>query len=128
MSIKKQFKVAVVNEENIAHTGVTYVASQTVSPVFNCEGVCPTQIFFPSNWTAGNISFLVSKLPNGPFVPLTNFDGSALSIATTASMCLPLNPALFNSVLFLQLVSSVAQTDAAVVDFGLAPIFQGVHN
>lgn len=129
MSLKEQFAVAVVNESNISNTGVTFSVGGTTSSYLSCGGTSPTGIYLPASWLACSLSFLVCKTPNGTFLPLRDFNGNAYAITTTAgAQCIPLSPSLFNSVaLYLKLVSSVAQTGAPVVDFALAPIFQGLH-
>lgn len=127
MSLKSQFQVAVVNEIS-NNTTVNIAASSESSTILNCGGTSPTGIILPANFTSCNLTFMVSKTPNGTFVPLTNFDGSAFALAAAASEWIPLLPAMFNSVLYLQLSCSVSQTDAVVVDFALAPIYQGIHN
>lgn len=128
MSLLKQFQVAVVSEINLNITGVTFAAGANTSSVLTCGGASPTGIFIPSTFTASNITFLVSKTPNGTFYPLTNFDGSAFAVAVTASTFVPLLPAMFNSLLYVQLQTSSNQVSATYVDFALCPIFQGLHN
>lgn len=128
MALKSQYQVAVVNENNLANTAVTIAASGTVSSVLNCGGTSPAAIIIPPGFTSANISFQVCKTPNGTFLPLTNFDGSAFAIAAVASEVIPLQPAMFNSILFLQVVSSVTQSSAVVLDFNLVPIYQGIHS
>lgn len=127
MSIKSQFQVAVVNEIN-SNTQVSVALNATSSSILNCGGTAPTGIFLPSTFVNANITFNVCKTPNGTFVPVTNFDGTPFVVAGTASVYIPLLPAMFNSVLYIQLGFSAAQTTAEIIDFALAPIFQGVHN
>ncbi|MDE2024908.1 MAG: hypothetical protein KGJ07_00265 [Patescibacteria group bacterium] len=126
MGIKSQYAVAVVNTLN-GDSEVTVAAGATTSSTLGCGGTSPTGIFLPSTFISCNITFNVSKNPNGPFVPVTNFDGSSFTVAGAASEFIPLLPAMFNSVLFIQLSFSVAQTSAEVIDFALSPLFQGVH-
>ena len=128
MSLKSQFQVAVVNEINPANTAVTIASGGTTSTVLACGGTAPTGIIFPNGWSSGTVSFNVCKTPNGTFIPLTNFDGSSYSITAVANTWVPLQPAQFNSILFLEIVSSVTQGSAMTVDFALAPIYQGIHN
>lgn len=129
MATKAQYQVAVVNEDNIANTGVTFATNATVSSILYCSGTCATGLILPNTWVTSDISFVVSKLPAGPFISLTNFDGTPFVISAVAgSNCVPLQPAMFNAILYLQLVSSNPQTTALSVDFMLSPIFQGLHN
>ena len=127
MGIKSQYSVAVVNTTD-SDTQVSVVANATTSSVLQCGGAAPTGIFLPSTFVACNITFNVCKTPSGTFVPVTNFDGSAFTTAGSASVFIPLLPAMFNSVLYIQLGFSVAQTTAEIIDFSLAPIFQGLHS
>ena len=127
MSIKSQFQVAVVSEIN-ENTQVTVAAMATTSSILNCGGTAPTGIFLPSAFVSCNITFNVCKTPGGTFLPLTNFDGSAFVVAGVANQYTPLLPAMFNSVVYIQLGFSVAQTDAEIIDFNLAPIYQGIQN
>ncbi len=135
MALKSQYQVAVINndspvESGTLQTAVTFGASDTVSSVLNVGATSPTGIYTPDSWLACDLSFEVSKNPNGPFVPLTNFDGTPFVITSSAgAQCTPLLPSIFNSVaLFLKLVSSVPQSGEPVVEFALAPIFQGLHS
>lgn len=62
-------------------------------------------------------------------IPLQNFDGTDFAIyVPTGNVWIPLQPAQFNSITYVQISCSEAQEAAAVVDFALAPIFQGLHN
>jgi hypothetical protein len=128
MSLKEQFLVAVVNEINLAKTAVTFEAGASQSSVFNCGATPPAEMFFPANWTSCNVSFHVCKTPDGVFVPRTNFDGTALAVATAASTATPTQPSMFHSTLFMKLVCSTPQVNACIVDLGLTPIYQGIHN
>lgn len=127
MGIKSQYTVAVVNTTN-SDTQVSVAASGTTSSILTCGGAAPTGIFLPSTFIACNITFNVSKTPGGVFVPVTNFDGSSFVVAASASTFVPLLPAMFNSVLFIQLGFSSAQTTAEIIDFAMCPIFQGIHS
>ena len=127
MSVKNQFQVGVVNEIN-SNTQVSVALNATSSSILNCGGTAPTGIFLPASFVSCNITFNVCKTPNGTFVPVTNFDGSTFVVAGTASVFIPLLPAMFNSVLYIQLGFSAMQTTAEIIDFALAPIYQGIHN
>lgn len=127
MATKDQYTVAVVNEINLAKTSVTIAANGTDSTVLNCGAVCPTGVFLPASLVNCNLSFYVSKTPNGTFYPVCNFDGSDFSIVGLAGNFVPLSPAMFNSALYLQVISDTSQTAGAVIDFALCPIFQGIH-
>lgn len=125
MGIKSQYMTAVVNTTN-SDNQVTVSAGATVSSILTCGGTAPVGIFFPSNFTSCNVTINVSNTPDGTFVPVTNFDGTALTIAGAASQFTPLYPAMFNSVLYLQLGFSEAQ-NSEIITVQLAPIYQGVH-
>lgn len=127
MAQKSRYMVAVVDEINPSSTSVTIASGGTNSTILECGGTSPTGIIFPSGWSTGNVSFKVCKTPGGSFVPLTNFDGSSFSITAAPSTWVPLQPAQFNSVLYVQVISSATQSSSVVVDFALAPIFQGIH-
>ena len=126
MSLKAQFEVAVVNEIS-SNTSVTVSASATSSSVLTCGGTSPTGIFLPSTFVTSNITFKVCKTPDGSFLPVRNFDGTAFTVAGAASTFVPLLPSMFNSVLYIQLSFDQTQTSAEVIDFALCPIFQGLH-
>lgn len=128
MGTKAQYAVAVVNEQGVANTSVAIAASGTVSTIINCGGTAPTGILVPSGFTSATLSFAACKTPDGTFLPITNFDGTAFGIAAVASKWIPLQPAMFNSITYLQVTASVTQVSAVVLDFALAPIFQGLHN
>jgi len=128
MALKKQYQVAVVNDSNTTTTSVVFTG--TTSSILDCGGTSPTGILLPANWLLSTLTFNVGKFSSS-LVPLSVFDNGTVSysIATPAgAVFIPLNPAMFNSVLFLQLVSSVNQTNSPTVDFMLSPVFQGVHN
>lgn len=131
--LKSQYQVATVNNnapiiEGPDQTAVTFAANSTISSKIHCAGTPPAGMIFPSSWQNSEISFLVSKTPNdADFVPFTNFDGSALNIAIDDGVrCLPLQAAMFHGILYLKLVSSVAQP-AMTIEFLLTPIYQGIH-
>jgi hypothetical protein len=124
---KHNFRVAVINTTN-SETQVTVATGATSSSVLECGGAAPVGIFLPASFISCNITFNVCKTPNGTFLPMTNFDGSTFTVAAIASTFIPLLPAMFNSVLFIQLGFSSSQTTAEVIDFALAPIYQGIHN
>ena len=126
MGNKSDYKVAVVNTTN-SDSQVTVAASATTSSILNCGGTSPAGLWLPSTFVNCNITINVCKTPGGIFVPITNFDGSAFVIAATASSYVPLLPAMFNSIVYLQLGFSAAQTTAEIIDIGLIPIFQGIH-
>ena len=129
MALKSRYQIAIIDENNLADTAVTFAAGATTSSVFSCAGVMPSSLFIPAGWTTGNLSFQVCKTVNGTFLPLSYFDGTTYSIATVAaSQCIPLIPAMWHSHLYVQLVCSVAQVSAVAVDLGLVPLFQGLHS
>lgn len=127
MANKSQFQIALINEVN-ANTAVTFAAGASVSSIFNCAGVMVAGLYLPSNWTNCNITFKVSKTENGTFVPMSYFDGTAYTVAASASTNIPIIPALLHSKLFVQLSCSTPQVSACSVDFDLAPIYQGIHS
>ncbi len=127
MSLKSQFQVSVVNTTN-SDSQINVAALATSSSILSCGGTSPVGLFLPSTFVSCNITFNVCKTPNGTFLPMTNFDGSSFVVAGTASVFIPLLPAMFNSVIYLQLGFSVAQTTAEIIDVALAPIYQGLHN
>src|SRR5690606_1581761 len=102
------YKVAVVNTTN-NDSVITVASGQSTSSILSCGGTSPTGLFLPSNFTSGNITFNVCKTPDGNFVPVTNFDGSAFAVAGVADKFIPLLPSMFNSVLYLQLSFSAPQ-------------------
>lgn len=124
MGQQQDYKVALVNT---GVTGPTIAAGQTTSSTFDCGGTAPVGLITPSGFTSASLSFNVSKSPSGPFVPLTNFDGTAFAIAAVASKWIPLQPAMFNGITYMQIISSVMQVSAVVIDLQLAPIYQGLH-
>ena len=126
MGQKEDYKVAVVNTTN-SDSQFTVAAGATVSSILECGGTAPAGLFLPSAFVSCNITIKVCKTPSGTFVPLTNFDGSAFSIAANPSTFTPLLPAMFNSVLYMQLSFDQTQTTAEIIDTALIPIFQGIH-
>lgn len=127
MAFKSQYEVAVVNSDG-EQTSVTIAAGGTTSTILSCGGTAPTGILIPAGFTSATLSFSACKKPNGTFLPITNFDGTAFGIAAVASEWIPLQPAMFNSITYLQVTSSVIQVSAVVLDFSLAPIYQGIHS
>lgn len=128
MALKKQYQVAVVNDSNTSTTSVVFTG--TTSTILDCGGTSPTAILLPANWLASTITFKVGKFPTN-MLSLSVFDSglASYSIPTAnGAIFIPLNPAMFNSVLFVQLISSVAQTNSPTVDFMLSPLYQGLHN
>lgn len=128
MSLKAQFQVAVVDEINLAKTAVTISSGQDSSTILYCGGTAPTGLILPSNWTPCSISFYVCKTPDGDFVPLTNFDATVFQLVTNESQWIPLQPAQFNSILYLSIFCDEVQAQDVVCDFALFPIGQGLHN
>lgn len=122
MAIKSQYQVAIVNES------VTIAAGQTTSSILYSAGTSPAGLFIPSNWTAGTLTFQASSSPDGNFSNICDFDGTVLSISANPTVFLPLIPSIFNSVVCIRLVSSIAQASDVTVNFSLTPIFQGIHN
>lgn len=127
MGLKSQYTVAVVNEIN-DNTTVTFGAGDVQSSVLTCGGTAPTGIILPAEWTTCDLSFYACKTPTGTFLPITNFNATSFVLATQASLWIPLQPSMFNSILYLKLVCNTAQVSALTVDVCLAPIFQGVHS
>lgn len=127
MATKDQYAVAVVNEENLSQTGVTIESGEETSSIIYCRGTAPTGILLPSNFTSCNLNFLVSKTPAGPFYSFCNLDGSEFTLPAEAGKWIPLNPTLFNSVLYMQVECDAPQDEDVTIDFSLAPIFQGIH-
>lgn len=131
MATKKQYVVAQINTAPATsgddQTSVTF-SNNTESTILNCAATPPVGIILPSAVLAGNLSFSVSK-DGEDFYTLTNFDGTAFSVAAAggAKQWIPLQPSQFCGVLYLKVISSVTQTASPTVDFMLAPIFQGIH-
>lgn len=126
MATKQQYAVAIVNDETPGQAQVTIAAAGTTSTALQCFGTAPVGIFFPANWTACNIGILVSK--NGvDYYTLTDFAGVVFVAATNPAQFLPLLPSITNSILNIKIVASVAQVTESIVDFALAPIYQGIH-
>ena len=132
MAHKFQYQVAVVNTPlatiGTDQTAVTF-SSNTTSTTLICGGTTPSALIIPSSFLAGTIAFNVSR-DGVNFYTLTNFDGSAFTVAAAggATQWIPLQPSQFCGVLFMQLVSSVSQTGSPTVDVSLIPIFSGIHN
>jgi hypothetical protein len=132
MAYKSQYQVAVVSTPPATsgreQSAVTF-SNNTTSTILPCNGTTPVGMLLPASVIAGNISFNVSK-DGTNFYTLTNFDGTAFSVAAagSAAQWIPLNPAQFCGAIFIQLISSVTQTGSPTIDFSLAPIFQGIHN
>jgi hypothetical protein len=128
MALKSQYQVAVVNEDLVLNaSSVTFAASTTTSSILFCGGTSPGGVILPASWLAGNLSFNVGKFPTG-LVPMVNVDGTPFAVVTGAgAQWVPLQPVMFNGVIYIQAVSSVSQP-AMSVDFSLIPLFSGIKN
>lgn len=131
--LKSNFLPAIVTTTNSNLTDpnctvMTITAGGTTSTVLNCGGTTPTGLFFPTNWTPCDITFMVGRTPAG-MVPVGNFDASALTLSIPANgLYLPMLPSMFNGINLLQIVCSGAtQASTVQIDVALSPIFQGVH-
>ncbi len=112
-----------------ASTVITVAATGTVSTILNCDGYSPVALYTPSNFIACNLTFQVQKaiLNKTGLYAQTDQTGTVVTVAAAPSQRIPLDPSIFNSVLFLQLTCSVAQSSGAVnIDFDLAPIFSSI--
>jgi hypothetical protein len=127
MATKGQYAEARVS--NAIETLLTILATDDTSSIFDCRGTSPAGLILPSNFTAGNITFLVSRLPDpSTFVPLANFDGSVYTVAAAPTQWLPLHPALFNAIPYFMIQTSNVQATETVIEAVLIPVFQGIHN
>lgn len=125
MALKSQYQIAIVNQE--PKQTVSFLAGQDTSEELNCGGTAPIAIDFPSNFTACEVTFMVRNYPNDDLKELTNFDGSAYAIAADALKRVPLQASQFCSVIYVQLLCSVAQAEDCAAEFVLGPLFQGIH-
>ncbi len=127
MAGKYTYKVSTVT--NPAETQLVIPSSADASPIFDCGGTIPGGLILPSTFTSSTISFSVSKYGfAGTFSTLTNFDGSAYSIAGAASKWIPLIPSLFAGVNYFILNFGTTQSSGGDIDVVLLPLWQGVHS
>jgi hypothetical protein len=129
-----------IYSNTVVYQEVTIPMGESISPQVDCTQLsngsgCGTlrSIAFPSNWTAGNLTFQKACLVNGvqtPFLPwyvndgtgssqLITVDGSQASIDTTFP------PFFFDAVPYLIIRCAIAQATAATLILGFQPIYQG---
>lgn len=133
MTLKTEFQFVGITQQ----TDLIFSTSGTTSSTIDCVGTSPRGLIFPTNWVAGNVTFQVgrsSSIGEGHFeaallFPLYLPDGTGIfTLATVANSWLPLIPYYFDSVRYLRIVSSVAQTGAPTVKTLMMPLYQGVHS
>jgi hypothetical protein len=127
---------------------------RTAAGAFDCRGVPPLGLVTPSNWLACTLTFkalpfLLHGVPydtvtidtvNGPksavmpsnaqLAPVKSElnDGTDYSVITTDGYGYYYLPAhIYSGVKYLNIVSSVDQTNAPVVSLILSPVWQGIH-
>lgn len=130
------YKIAYVN------TGTTFLIipnnGTTAASPFDCKATPPLAFITPSNWLACNVTVQVmgdiglNIASNSQLVPMydTSNTPSVLTIATAAGAgYYYFNPVLFNSVRYINLTSSVSQTNGPnTVYLVLPPLWQGIHS
>ncbi len=127
MANKLQYQVAVVTDQN-SITTVDFDVNSDESSILDCGGTAPARIYFPSDWTACNVSFLISETPTGTFSPLNDFEGDDFAIQARANQWVPLVPGQLHSVLYLKIKCSTPQLNACSANLTLVPYHQGIHN
>lgn len=112
-------------------------ALTAVSP-FDCKGVPPFGFLTPSTWLASTVTFKVLpplgavNVTNSSLAPIydrTN-TGVVYAVVTQAGLgYYPLDPTIFNSIRYINLISSISQTGGdAIINLVLSPLWQGIHN
>ncbi len=117
-------------------TSITIAASGTTSTIMDCAGVAPRGIIIPSTWTSANISFNVGReLSNQAdptsaiLYPLYSPDGTGIfTVAMVPSSWVAFVPYYFDSVRYIQIVSSIPQVSTTTLDILMMPLYQGIHN
>lgn len=128
----QQIPQEITYKRTVVYKTVTFNALATNSSVVDLGGMQLRRINFPPAWVTCDVHFnsLDKTTPEFP-CQIFNFDGTNSNILTlpntTESTSVPLFAHFFDSVSYLQLVGSLAQTVQCVVQLVLQPIYQGVH-
>lgn len=112
-----QFQDILMTENAIITSG------QTTSNVINVFGTSVLGFYMPAAWTTANLSFLVDDDNVGAFSAMYDFNVTAISLAVSAGIYVPVVPSMFAGVKYLKLVSSVMQGADRTIKIVLAPVF-----
>lgn len=85
--------------------------STKFSNVISCTGSVPNMLYTPNNITSTTFTFLVGETSVGRMQPLGDGSGNYYTVTlNTAGDAIPLNPAIFASVGYFQIVTGSTES------------------